>query len=122
MASSTEIFCSSAADVGSCICQHMDAYSLDMGCYSAVSMLQLTLYDKEAMTMKNSRCCPKCRSRNIVRVPNDAHRYLSNSIYITKLVTVERVAVVRYVCCDCGYIEDWVENSNELNKIKKEFG
>ena len=46
--------------------------------------------------MKNSRCCPKCRSRNIVRVLDDAHRYLSNSIYITKLVTVERGAVVRF--------------------------
>lgn len=71
--------------------------------------------------MKNTRCCPKCHSKNIVRVPDDAHRYLSNSICITRFVTVERVLVARYVCCDCGYVEEWVENGNEHNKIKKAF-
>lgn len=71
--------------------------------------------------MKNTRCCPKCYSENIVRVPDNAHRYLSNSICITKFVTVERVPVARYVCCNCGYVEDWVENGNECNKIKKAF-
>lgn len=71
--------------------------------------------------MKNTRCCPKCQSKNIVRVPDNAHRYLSNSICITKFVTVERVPVARYVCCDCGYVEEWVENGNEYNKIKNAF-
>lgn len=72
--------------------------------------------------MKNVKRCPKCNSSNIIRVPDDAHRYLANSICITKLMTVERVPVARYVCCDCGYVEDWVENRNELNKIRKAFG
>ncbi|MDE6846518.1 MAG: hypothetical protein K2J99_12250 [Lachnospiraceae bacterium] len=72
--------------------------------------------------MKNVKHCPKCNSLNIVRVPDDAHRYLANSICITKLVTVERVPVARYVCCDCGYVEDWVENCNELNKIRRAYG
>ena len=55
--------------------------------------------------MKNTGCCPKCHSRNIVRVPDNAHRYLAHSIAITKVVTVER--------------ESWVENQHELNEIKK---
>ena len=59
--------------------------------------------------MKNTGCCPKCHSRNIVRVLDNAHRYLAHSIAITKVVTVERVLVARYVCCDCGYVESWVE-------------
>ena len=39
--------------------------------------------------MKNNAVCPKCGSHIVVRVPDDAHRYLANSICITKLVTVE---------------------------------
>ena len=31
-------------------------------------------------------------------------------------------SVIRYVCCNCGYVENWVENRHELDKIKKTFG
>ena len=83
MASSPEISCSAVDDASCSICQYMDTYSLDMVCRFTVSVLGFTLYDKEAMTMKNSRCCRKCHSGNIIRVTDDAHRYLSNSICIT---------------------------------------
>ena len=60
--------------------------------------------------MKNTRCCPKCHSENIVRVPDNPSRYTSgNNIYTN-------------VCCNCGYVENWVENRHELDKIKKTFG
>lgn len=71
--------------------------------------------------MKHTACCPKCGSRAVARVPDNAHRYLSNSICITQLVTVKRVPVARYVCCDCGYVEDWVEHSNERAAIRRSF-
>ena len=74
------------------------------------------------ITMKNTRRCPKCSSQNIVRVPDDAHRYLANSIAITKIAWVKRIPVVRYVCCDCGYVENWVETQGELNNLKHTFG
>lgn len=57
-----------------------------------------------------------------MRVPDNAHRYLAHSIATTKVVTVERVLVARYVCCDCGYVESWVEKRHELDEIKKAFG
>lgn len=72
--------------------------------------------------MKNAYVCPKCGSRDIVRVPDDAHRYLANSICITKLVTVERVPVARFVCCGCGYVENWVETRRELEAVRQAFG
>ena len=72
--------------------------------------------------MKNNAVCPKCGSHIVVRVPDDAHRYLANSICITKLVTVERVPVARYVCCDCGYVENWVEDPASLQAIRTRFG
>lgn len=72
--------------------------------------------------MRSTGRCPKCGSSDLVRVPDDAHRYLANSICITKLVTVERIPVARYVCCGCGYVEDWVEHPRERSRIKQAFG
>ena len=71
--------------------------------------------------MKNTKLCPKCNSQNIVRVPDDAHRYLANSICITMFAWVKRIPVARYVCCDCGYVEDWVETHNEREEILKTY-
>lgn len=85
-------------------------------------MLRADVFDEEVVKVKNSKCCPKCSSHNIVRVPDDAHRYLANSLCITKVVTVERIPVVRYVCCDCGYVENWIENKHEMDKIKHAWG
>jgi len=72
--------------------------------------------------MKNTGKCPKCGSDTVIRVPDDAHRYLANSICITRLATVKRIPVVRYVCRDCGYVEDWVENRHEREEIQKAWG
>jgi len=72
--------------------------------------------------MKNTGTCPKCGSRAVIRVPDNAHRYLANSICITRVVTVRRVPVARYVCRDCGYVEDWVENRHERDEIEKAWG
>lgn len=93
-----------------------------MVCRIADGVRHFILLGKEGLKMKNMGCCPKCHSRNIVRVPDNAHRYLAHSIAITKVVTVERVPVARYVCCDCGYVESWVENQHEMDEIKKTFG
>ncbi|VIG69969.1 Uncharacterised protein [Clostridioides difficile] len=71
--------------------------------------------------MKNIKKCPKCGSTDIVCVPDNAHKYLANSIAITKTVTVQRVPVSRYVCCSCGYLENWIETNYELNIIKNNF-
>lgn len=72
--------------------------------------------------MKNTKCCPKCGSKNIVCVPDNAHRYLTNSIAITNVAWVKRIPVARYVCCDCGYVENWVETQSERDEIRRTFG
>lgn len=71
--------------------------------------------------MKNTARCPKCGSHNLVRVPDDAHRYPGNSISITKVAWVTLVPVARYVCCDCGYVEDWVETQKDLETLRREY-
>ena len=55
-------------------------------------------------------------------MPDGAHRYLANSICVTRAVTVERIPVARYVCRGCGYVEDWVESRRDLERLRKAFG
>lgn len=86
-------------------------------------VLYIILCGKEELTMKNKRCCPKCYSENIVRVPDNMNRHASgNNIYTTNMTLFGKIPVIRYVCCDCGYVENWEENSYELDEIKKTFG
>ena len=73
--------------------------------------------------MKNSGKCPKCGLKNIVRVPDNPYRHTSgNNIYTTTATLVGKIPVIRYVCCNCGYVENWVERTKELEKIKHTFG
>ena len=72
--------------------------------------------------MKSTSTCPKCGCKRIIRVPDNAHRYLANSISMTKLLTVERVPVTRDVCSGCGYVENYVESRAGLSRLEEFFG
>ena len=73
--------------------------------------------------MKNTKRCPKCSSQNIVRVPDNQNRHASrNNIYTSIFTLMKKIPVIRYVCCDCGYVENWVEAQRERDEIKRTFG
>jgi len=73
--------------------------------------------------MRQTGRCPKCGSGNIVRVPDNPSRHASgNNIYTTTMTLMGKIPVIRYVCCNCGYVENWVETRGELDKIKETFG
>ena len=56
--------------------------------------------------MKNTKRCPKCSSLNIVLVPDNQNRHASgNNIYTSTFTLIKKIPVIRYVCCDCGYVE-----------------
>ena len=72
--------------------------------------------------MKNGNVCPKCGSRHIVRVPDNPRRHASgNNIYTTQATLLGKIPVIRYVCCGCGYTENWVETRRDLEKLKETF-
>ena len=72
--------------------------------------------------MKNGNVCPKCGSRHIVRVPDNPRRHASgNNIYTTRATLLGKIPVIRYVCCNCGYTENWVETRRDLEKLKETF-
>ena len=73
--------------------------------------------------MKNTFLCPKCSSRHIVRVPDNPGRHASgNNIYTSSFTLFKKVPVIRYVCCGCGYVENWVEQPGQLAEIGRTFG
>jgi len=73
--------------------------------------------------MKNSRRCPKCGGSDIVRIPDRRGRYASgNNIYTSNFENFGKIPVIRYVCCVCGYVENWVEDPASLQAIRTRFG
>ena len=72
--------------------------------------------------MKNTGRCPKCGSLEVVRVPDHPGRWASgNNIYTTRATLLGKIPVIRYVCCRCGYVENWVERREELEIIRRAF-
>lgn len=72
--------------------------------------------------MKTLKKCPKCNSIDIIRVPDNQYRHASgNNIYTTKYTLIGKIPVIRYVCCECGYVENWIESDKELKEIKNTF-
>lgn len=72
--------------------------------------------------MRHTGRCPKCGSGDIVRVPDHPGRYASgNNIYTSSVTLFGKIPVIRYVCCGCGYVEDWVESPMELVQIHQTF-
>ncbi len=71
--------------------------------------------------MKKSEICPKCGGRT-VRVPDNGRYANGNNIYTTVRTLFGRVPVTRYVCCECGFVEEWVELSADRERIRRAFG
>ena len=73
--------------------------------------------------MLHTRICPKCGARGIQRIPDNPGRDTAgNNIYTTTLTRSGKIPVIRYVCLSCGYVENWVENPEQLEKLRRSFG
>ncbi len=71
--------------------------------------------------MKTTRICPKCGGHDIILVPGTSGAYGSgNNIQLGR--TIFSAALVnRYVCCSCGYSEEWIDKE-DLRKLKEKYG
>lgn len=49
--------------------------------------------------------------------PPGAAMPAGNNIYTTTFTLAGKVPVIRYVCLDCGYVENWVDNAADLAKL-----
>lgn len=59
--------------------------------------------------MKNKKICPKCNSEKILRILGETGIYgTGNNIPAGFLNGT--VNISRYLCCNCGYMEEWVDS------------
>lgn len=68
--------------------------------------------------MKNTRICPKCNSSNIIRIDGYAGAYGSGNNIMVGATIFSAVNVNRYVCCNCGFTEEWIDRS-DLEKLMR---
>lgn len=66
--------------------------------------------------MKKSNFCPKCNSKKIVKAYDKARFNNAISINSFKVATS-----TKYICCDCGYIEEYFDNLKDRNSIYAKF-
>ena len=66
--------------------------------------------------MKSTRVCPKCGSNEILRVEGQVGAYGSGNNIVTGIFTATKVN--RYVCCRCGYSEEWIDREDIPKLIK----
>jgi len=70
--------------------------------------------------MKITKHCPKCNSKDVLSIQGERQGYgRGNNI---KVGIIGQVTPTKYVCCDCGFIEEWIDDPNDLLKIKKSHG
>ena len=68
--------------------------------------------------------CPKCSSRQIIVIPGSVNMFGAGDNIPTGMNIVgglDVVKVTRYLCGGCGFIEEWVEDPKDLEKIKRKF-
>lgn len=64
--------------------------------------------------MKNSGVCPKCGSTEIRA---DRRRTWATMVPVASTV-FGAVYASRFICVACGFVETWVENEKDLEKIR----
>ena len=61
--------------------------------------------------------CPKCGSNDIVRIDGSTGAYGAGNNIITGITIFSGVSVNRYVCCFCGFTEEWIDKQ-DIEKVK----
>jgi len=68
--------------------------------------------------MKNTKICPKCNSSDILRFDGYSGPYGSGNHIMTGNTVFSAVNVNRYICCECGYTEEWID-TEDIERVKK---
>lgn len=71
--------------------------------------------------MKYAKQCPKCGSTDLILYHNDGFPDDSKRGIMVGITIFSSVPMERYICCNCGYTEEWVDRSciEELKRSHK---
>ncbi len=70
--------------------------------------------------MKHTHTCPKCGGTDILRIPGKSGAYGTGNNIQTGMSILSAVLVHRYLCCSCGYSEEWIDKE-DMEKLKKKY-
>ena len=70
--------------------------------------------------MKHTKQCPKCQSKDIIYIEGDVRAYGAGNNIQTGFTIFSSVKVNRYVCGQCGYSEEWI-NECDLQRLKDKY-
>lgn len=86
--------------------------------FSEAKDTRYRLKHKGLKSMKDSNCCPKCKGTNVVRFDGYTGAHGAGNTVMVGMTIMSAVNVNRYICCDCGYTEEWIDKS-DLENVKK---
>ena len=70
--------------------------------------------------MKSTKICPKCHSSDIIRIDGNVGSYGAGNNIITGSTIFSAIKVNRYICCQCGFTEEWIDKK-DIEKVKNSY-
>ena len=70
--------------------------------------------------MKTTKTCPKCGSKDILRVEGKVDGYGAGNNIRVGWTYLSAVLVHRYVCCQCGFSEEWIDKE-DIETLKEKY-
>ena len=70
--------------------------------------------------MKHTGTCPKCGGTELLYVEGKAGAYGSGNHISTGLTIYSSVGVHRWICCSCGFTEEWVD-LDDIPALRKKY-
>ncbi len=72
--------------------------------------------------MKSNQICPKCKSMDIIKIPGETGAYGAGNNISIGWTSFSSVGVTRYLCANCGFSEEWIDEKDNIVQIKKKYG
>jgi predicted RNA-binding Zn-ribbon protein involved in translation (DUF1610 family) len=72
--------------------------------------------------MRTTQVCPKCGSHDIAVIPGGVRVDGADNIIMVGWTILSSIKVTRYLCCECGFSEEWVDDPEDREKIREKYG
>jgi hypothetical protein len=66
--------------------------------------------------MKTNGKCPKCDSKKTIRIESPGRDYNTIAVGV-----FSAVSVMRHLCTQCGFLEEWVESPVDIERIREYY-
>ena len=65
--------------------------------------------------------CPKCNSNNIIKIPSAVSGFETGNKSTIVLNSFSVVSLSRFLCCSCGFSEEWIDDKSDLDRVIKKY-